>query len=386
MDHLLAEKPQAARPALPFMPKVVPLPEPPPAVLEAALAVAARHPAPAPHRSGLRRAAKPLAWGVSALFHAAAIGVLLIPAAPPETPVPAVEVETMPAPEPAPAPDPAPVTEAAPPAAPPDSVAAAPPEPAAATPPPETAAPPPPDAAQPPPPEAAPPPPPEAVTPPPPDTAPPPPPDAARPPPPDEVAMVEPDPVPPPPPEAPPPPEPPPVEATEEPPPLPPPPAPPPPPVPVVQPPRPRAPAPRPVRPQVAEQAPVQPYTPPVAAPPAAVPSPAPAPAAPAAPARAAGGLPSNYVGQIQAALRRVQRYPAGARARRAEGVVNVGFVLRRDGTVISARVVRSSGESDLDEEAEAMLRRVSLPPMPDDMAGNTVDMVVPIRFSLSIR
>ncbi|WP_424139133.1 energy transducer TonB, partial [Roseomonas chloroacetimidivorans] len=137
-------------------------------------------------------------------------------------------------------------------------------------------------------------------------------------------------------------------------------------------------PPPQPRRPQVAEQAPVQPYAPPAA--PVAPVAPTPAPAA--APARASS-VPPSYVGMIQAALARVQRYPMGARARRAEGVVMMRFTLARDGRVVTARMVRSSGDEDLDAEAEAMLQRVNMPPLPSDWGEATMDLVVPIRFSL---
>jgi len=85
----------------------------------------------------------------------------------------------------------------------------------------------------------------------------------------------------------------------------------------------------------------------------------------------------------IAQALKRAQRYPPGARIRRAEGVVMVSFTLSRDGSVVASRLARSSGDPDLDEEAEAMLRRVNLPPLPSDVAGSTLNMVVPIRFNL---
>ena len=79
-----------------------------------------------------------------------------------------------------------------------------------------------------------------------------------------------------------------------------------------------------------------------------------------------------------------MQRYPAGARARRAEGVVLVRFTLRRDGSVVSARLVRGSGDAELDAEAESMPERArGLPPLPGEWLEPTMELVVPIRFSL---
>jgi TonB family protein len=129
----------------------------------------------------------------------------------------------------------------------------------------------------------------------------------------------------------------------------------------------------------VAEQAPVQPYSPPVAAAPVAS---APAPAPAAVPARAVSLSPS-FLGQISAALRRVQRYPTGARARHTEGVAHVTFTLTRDGTVVGPRLSRSSGDEELDTEAVSMLQRANLPSLPSDY-GDSQSMTVPIRFSLN--
>jgi TonB family protein len=108
----------------------------------------------------------------------------------------------------------------------------------------------------------------------------------------------------------------------------------------------------------------------------------APASAPAAAPARAASLSPS-FLGQISAALRRVQRYPTGARARHSEGVAHVTFTLTRDGTVVGPRLSRSSGDEELDTEAVSMLQRANLPSLPSDY-GDSQSMTVPIRFSLN--
>ncbi|TPG53476.1 energy transducer TonB, partial [Roseomonas nepalensis] len=109
--------------------------------------------------------------------------------------------------------------------------------------------------------------------------------------------------------------------------------------------------------------------------------APAPAPAAPAAP-RAA--ISPSYSALIQQALARVQRYPSGARSRRSEGVAMVRFTMRRDGSVVTARLARSSGDGELDAEAESMPSRASsLPPLPADWPDATMELVVPIRFVL---
>ncbi|MFC0408911.1 energy transducer TonB [Roseomonas elaeocarpi] len=237
----------------------------------------------------------------------------------------------------------------------------------------------------------------EAVTPTPPQpvqaSQPPPPVQAAEPPPvqptepPPVMAAAEPPPVAatePPPPE--PAPEPPPelAEALPEPPP----PAPPPPPVPRPPQPRPTPPRPTPPRPQVAR--PVERADPNLqayAAPPAPV-APA-APAAPAAPSRprmASAGPPANWAQRLSAAVNRAKRYPPFALQRSQEGVVYVTFRMRRDGSLISASVGRSSGNEMLDEAGLEAVQRASLPPIPEEFSDDVFSATVPINFNISGR
>jgi TonB family protein len=301
-----------------------------------------------------RRFALPTAAAI--LLHAAVVGPMVwwTQSKPPEPQSAEIEISPLAESAPAEASEPTEVTEQA---------QAAQPETAPTETPPEAAPPPPPDAVQPPPPDDAPPPPPEAVAEPsPPDT---PPPEQVAPTPLIAPLAIEPpeseEVVPPPPPE----------DAVETPPPPPPPTqavpdetvravAPPPPP------PRPRPVAPpRPVQPQEA---------------PATAAAPAPAVAAPAAPARP----PASYVGLLMGALERHKEYPFSARTRRAEGTVVLRFAMRRDGSVASWRIERSSGHEDLDQAVATMIRRASpLPAPPAEMPGDPVELVVPVRFTL---
>jgi periplasmic protein TonB len=151
-------------------------------------------------------------------------------------------------------------------------------------------------------------------------------------------------------------------------------PPPPPPPQPPVQ--RPQHPV---VRPQVSRPAPPAPTateaTAP-AAPPAAA-TPAPAAAAPS------NAVPS-WQGQLLSRLQRFKRYPDSARSRREEGVVNLTFTMDREGRVLAARIARSSGFADLDEETLALVRRAEpLPAPPAELPGSTLTLTVPVRFSL---
>jgi protein TonB len=107
------------------------------------------------------------------------------------------------------------------------------------------------------------------------------------------------------------------------------------------------------------------------------------APAAPA-PAPVRQAPPPSYVGALLAALERHKAYPQAARWRRAEGTALLRFAMRRDGAVAGWRIERSSGHEDLDGAVAEMIRRASpLPPPPPDLAGDPVELTVPVRFSL---
>lgn len=106
-----------------------------------------------------------------------------------------------------------------------------------------------------------------------------------------------------------------------------------------------------------------------------------------AAPTSAAQGSASqptvstaSWRGSLIAHLNRYKRFPAGA----SPGTVQVAFAIDRSGNVLSSRVVGSSGDSGLDGEAAAMIRRASPVPAPPAGVGRggTVSLSVPVRFS----
>lgn len=139
------------------------------------------------------------------------------------------------------------------------------------------------------------------------------------------------------------------------------------------QPPRPPEP-PRPMRPRVTPAVATTP-APPTETPTAAL-------AASPAPAPVVRRLPPDYLGALRAALERHKDYPLAARHRRAEGEATLHFVMRRDGTVTSWRITRSSGDSDLDEATGLMVRRASpLPPPPADYPGDTFELNIPVKW-----
>ena len=87
---------------------------------------------------------------------------------------------------------------------------------------------------------------------------------------------------------------------------------------------------------------------------------------------------------QIVALLERNKRYPPAARSRHEHGIAQVSFSLDRQGRVLDSRIVRSAGAALLDEEAVALLNRAQpFPPPPPELAGERINLTVPIRFNL---
>lgn len=92
----------------------------------------------------------------------------------------------------------------------------------------------------------------------------------------------------------------------------------------------------------------------------------------------------SSYQALVLAHLQRHRVYPAAARERGITGVAAVRFALAANGSVISAGLARSSGESILDSAAVDMVRRASpFPPFPLGMGRARLDFAAPVRFDL---
>jgi protein TonB len=86
----------------------------------------------------------------------------------------------------------------------------------------------------------------------------------------------------------------------------------------------------------------------------------------------------------VLARLQQNKRYPASAEARREQGVATLSFSVDRNGRVLARSITRSSGSAALDGEVLAMVQRAQpLPAFPPAMMQQSVNLVVPIRFSL---
>ncbi|MHA6721312.1 energy transducer TonB family protein [Sphingomonas sp. RS6] len=127
---------------------------------------------------------------------------------------------------------------------------------------------------------------------------------------------------------------------------------------------------------------------------PAAVAKPSPEPAPPkekaapepkpVPPAPQPSDAKPTWQGKVLAALNKVKRYPREASFRRQQGVPYIRFVMNRDGVVQSVQLERSSGFRPLDNEALSLPKRASpLPKPPEEVRGDSIELVVPVEFFL---
>jgi protein TonB len=91
-----------------------------------------------------------------------------------------------------------------------------------------------------------------------------------------------------------------------------------------------------------------------------------------------------NFREHLLGHLQRHKRYPPSAQSRRQQGVSYVRFTMDRAGRVLASTLERASRHAVLDAEALALLQRAQpLPPLPDEIDGDTLEIVVPIEFFL---
>lgn len=148
----------------------------------------------------------------------------------------------------------------------------------------------------------------------------------------------------------------------------------------------PPAPAPKFEQPVIHMQAPLvtiaQPE--PAAAAPTAIISDRPTPPPPRVDEKERQRLIVEFQRALQRHLIREMRYPLAARAKKEEGVVYVRVAMNRRGFIQSAQIRDASDFPLLNEEAIAVVQRAQpLPLPPDVVAGDPVDLIIPVTFSL---
>ena len=83
---------------------------------------------------------------------------------------------------------------------------------------------------------------------------------------------------------------------------------------------------------------------------------------------------PARWHNSVRAAI---ARRVGGLRG--MQGTVNISFVVTASGSVASARVSRSSGDSRLDKAAVRAVRSARVPAPPDGLGGSTHSFSIPL-------
>ncbi len=99
------------------------------------------------------------------------------------------------------------------------------------------------------------------------------------------------------------------------------------------------------------------------------------------------GNAAVTWQGLLLGHLEQYRRYPRQAERLRQQGVAYVRFSVDRQGNASNIRLGQSSGHPLLDEETLATVRRGSpLPPPPAEVAGDPVEVMVPVTFFIRRR
>lgn len=131
--------------------------------------------------------------------------------------------------------------------------------------------------------------------------------------------------------------------------------------------------------------APPAPYRPPAQAP-ATMPSPVPGPE-PGDVLMGQGRQRNDYLSRVARQIAQHRVYPAVAASNRQEGRVVMRVTVARTGHVLEVRVGTSSGWPAIDAaEAESIRKAAPFPPVPGDMPGDPIILVLPMTYNLSRR
>ncbi|MFH2059251.1 MAG: TonB family protein [Pseudomonadota bacterium] len=91
-----------------------------------------------------------------------------------------------------------------------------------------------------------------------------------------------------------------------------------------------------------------------------------------------------DYFDMLKQRIHRVKKYPEAAKLRQSEGRVKVEFIVQTDGTLASARVVKSSHHKDLDNAAlEAIEKASPFPSPPPFIFKKPITLQIKILFEL---
>ncbi len=91
-----------------------------------------------------------------------------------------------------------------------------------------------------------------------------------------------------------------------------------------------------------------------------------------------------QWQNSLSVQIRRFQRYPPRAIARREQGSAAITFRIDNNGRVVESHIIKSSGSHDLDQELFAMVARAQpLPKPPPDAKPTDLEITFAMNFTL---
>lgn len=92
-----------------------------------------------------------------------------------------------------------------------------------------------------------------------------------------------------------------------------------------------------------------------------------------------------SYLSRILAHAARFKRYPQSARQQGVTGTVHVNFYLKKNGRIKNSKIIKSSGDPNLDQAAlDVLLRASPFPAIPNNLSKDGLALTLPIEFSLN--
>ena len=90
------------------------------------------------------------------------------------------------------------------------------------------------------------------------------------------------------------------------------------------------------------------------------------------------------YFSKVREKIKATWTYPSAAGERGIEGEAVIKFRITKDGRLLSAHVWRSSGAAILDQYSTTAVQTAApFPPLPDDVANDTLTILSTFRYSL---
>ncbi|MBU0580954.1 MAG: energy transducer TonB [Candidatus Margulisbacteria bacterium] len=97
-----------------------------------------------------------------------------------------------------------------------------------------------------------------------------------------------------------------------------------------------------------------------------------------------AGALAKDYLGKILQKIEENKTYPLGAQEKKREGIVKLGFVLLKNGSIKKLQILKSAGYTELDQAAsEAIKRAQPFPAFSKDIIENSLTIVIEMEFKI---